>query len=193
MPPDGRKPRATSAAAGWASTISNRKQKPTVAMSTMTSASSTRTPRCWSASSSSTSNPVTSTPTATGMWNSRLSAIADPITSARSQAAIATSQRSHSDGPRVVVAAGLREIATGDDAELGGEPLEQDRHHVRQQHDAEQRVAEARSAGEIGGPVARIHVADGDEITRAGEREELSEEAPAADRHAPIDLLEAWR
>jgi hypothetical protein len=42
-----------------------------------------------------------------------------------------------------VVAAGLREIAAGDDAQLGREALEQDRHQVRQQNDAEQRVPEA--------------------------------------------------
>ena len=175
-------PFATAVTSGRARMISNRKQSPTVAMSVMTSASSTRTPRFCSVSSSSTSKPVMSTPTASGMSNSRLSAIAEPMTSARSHAAIAISQSTHSataTGREIVVAAGLREIAPGDDAELRREPLEQHGHEVREQDDAEQRVAEARSAGEVGGPVAGIHVADGDEIAGSGEGEELPKEAAA--------------
>ena len=176
--------------------ISKRKQRPIVAISVMTSASSTRTPRFCSDSSSSTSKPVTSTPTAIGQLNSRLSAIAEPITSARSHAAMAISQSDPErdrDGPRIVIAAGLREVASGDDAELGREPLEQHGHEVRQQDDAEQRVAEARSAGEVGRPVAGVHVADGDEVSGPGEGEQLSEEAPAADGNGPIDVLQARR
>ena len=53
---------------------------------------------------------------------------------------------------------------------LSGERLEQDRHQVGDQDDAEQRVAEPRAAGEVGGPVARIHVADGDQVARARRR-----------------------
>ena len=130
------------------------------------------------------------------MWNSRFSAMAEPITSARSHAAIAISQstqRPMATGRRIVVAARLREIASGDDAELGREPLQQHRHEVREQHDAEQRVAEARAAGEVGRPVAGVHVADGDEIARAGEGEQLAKEAAGADGHAAIDVLQARR
>ena len=48
-------------------------------------------------STSSTSSAVIATPQASGMPNSRLSAMAEPITSARSQAAIAISQSTQSE------------------------------------------------------------------------------------------------
>ena len=92
-----------------------------------------------------------------------------------------------------MVATGLREIATGDDAELRREPLQQHRHEVGEQDDAEQRVPEPRSAGEIGRPVAGIHVADGDEISRSGEGEQLPKEVSAADGNRAIDLLQTRR
>ena len=59
------------------------------------------------------------------------------------------------------------------------ERLQQNRHQVGEHDDAEQRVAEARAAGEVGRPVARVHVADRDQVARAGEREELAPEAGA--------------
>ena len=80
---------------------------------------------------------------------------------------------------RVVVAAGLGEVAAAGDAEARGERLQQDRHQVRDHDDAEQRVAEARAAGEVGGPVARVHVADRDEVARAGKGEHLFPESGA--------------
>ena len=122
------------------------------------------------------------TPQTSGMPKSRFSAMAEPMTSARSQAQIATSHRIHSTnetGARVVIAAGLREVAAGDDAELRAERLQQDRHQVREQDDAEQRVAELRAAGEVRGPVAGIHVADGHEVAGPGEGEHLAPEAEA--------------
>ena len=128
----------------------------------------------------STSSAVRQTPQISGRPNSRFSAIAAPITSARSQAAIAISHSTHRtivDRPRVAVAAGLREIAAAGDAEPRGQRLQQDRHQVRHHDDAEQRVAVARAAGEVGRPVAGIHVADGDEVARTGEGEELAPEA----------------
>ena len=87
------------------------------------------------------------------------------------------------DRPRVVVAAGLREIAAGDDAEPRGERLQQDRHQVRQQDDGEQRVAELRAAGDVGRPVARVHVADRDHVAGPGEGEHPAK--PRCRRAAP--------
>ena len=78
------------------------------------------------------------------------------------------------DRLRVIIAAGLREIAPGGDAELDAQVLEQDGHQVRDQDDREKRVAKFRPAREVGGPVARIHVADGDEESGAGEGEQLA-------------------
>ena len=96
------------------------------------------------------------------------------------------------DRRRIVVAARLREIAAGDDAELRCQPLQQDRHQVRHQDDAEQRVAELRSAGEIGGPVARIHVADGHQVSGPGECEELPPPRSARQRDRLVDLGQRW-
>ena len=78
--------------------------------------------------------------------------------------------------------------------EAGGERLQQDRHQVRQHDHAEQRVAVARAAGEVGGPVAGVHVADRDEVARSGEGEELSPEAGAGgDGDGAMDLGQAQR
>ena len=53
----------------------------------------------------------------------------------------------------------LRRTA-GHDAEARGQRLEQHRHEVAHQQHPHELVAEARAAGEIGGPVAGVHVAD---------------------------------
>src|SRR4029079_2497085 len=56
----------------------------------------------------------------------------------------------------------------------------------------EQRVAESRAAGDVAGPVARIHVADGDEVPRPGEGEQLSPEARRhGHRDGAVDLRQA--
>ena len=92
---------------------------------------------------------------------------------------------------RIVIAAGLREVAAGRDAELHAEMLEQDRHQVRDQDDGEQRVAKLRAAGEIGGPVSRVHVADRDEKAGSGKGRELApERGVSRDGDAPGFALE---
>jgi hypothetical protein len=94
-------------------------------------------------------------------------------------------------GSREVIAAGLSEVATGDDAEFGGEALQQDRHEVRKQDDAEQRVPELRSSGEVSSPVAGVHVADRDEVSGSGKGEDFAEPVRMRDRDRPIDLGQA--
>ena len=79
------------------------------------------------------------------------------------------------DGRRIVIATGLREITTGHDTKLGGESLQEHRHQVRQQDHRQQGVAEARPTGEIGRPIARVHIPDGDQVTRSGERHHFPE------------------
>ena len=54
--------------------------------------------------------------------------------------------------------------------------LKQDRHEVGDHDDGKQRVAKFSSARQIGGPVTRVHVADRDEKTGAGKREQLPQE-----------------
>ena len=95
----------------------------------------------------------------------------------------ATTQRAEADAAAVGLVAELGEVALGGDAELEREALQQDRHQVGEHDDEEQRVAEARAAGDVGGPVAGVHVADGDE--EAGT--EKAEQAP------PVDAANARR
>ena len=96
------------------------------------------------------------------------------------------------DRSRIVVAAGLGEVAAGGDAEPGGERLQQDRHQVRQHDDEEQRVAELGAAGEVGRPVARIHVADRDHVARPHEGEQAAEpDASLRHRDRGVDLAQA--
>src|SRR5579885_616029 len=81
----------------------------------------------------------------------------------------------HGCASRVVFAAGLREIAARDDAQLGGKGLKEHRHEVAQQDYAQERVAEFGAATNVGGPVAGVHVADGDEVSGTGEREHFAQ------------------
>ena len=125
---------------------------------------------------------VRHTPQISGSPNSRFSAIAEPITSARSHAAIAISHSIHRTiavPARVAVAAGLRQVAAAGDPEPRRQRLQQDRHQVREHDDAEQRVAVLRAAGEVGRPIPGVHVADGDQVARPGEGEQFPPEAAA--------------
>ena len=74
--------------------------------------------------------------------------------------------------PARVQPAGLREIETAHDAEAGRQHLQEHCHQARQQHDPQQRIAEARATREIGGPVARVHVADGNQVAGPEEAEQ---------------------
>ena len=76
----------------------------------------------------------------------------------------------------------MGQVAAGDDAEAGAERLQQHSHGIGEHQHPEQLVAEARAAFEVGGPIAGVHVADGDEVGGAGEGEEAAEEAEGASR-----------
>src|SRR5215212_3191615 len=67
----------------------------------------------------------------------------------------------------------LGEVASGGDAEFDAQMLKQNRHQIRNHDDAQKRVAEPCATGQICRPVARIHVADGDQESRAGKCHEL--------------------
>ena len=75
-------------------------------------------------------------------------------------------------GLPVVVAAGHREVLARREAQPGAEHLEELGNEARQQHHPEQGVAVPRAAAEVGSPVAGVHVADADEVSRSHEREE---------------------
>ena len=93
---------------------------------------------------------------------------------------------------RVAVPAGLREVPAARDPEARSERLQDDRHHVGQNDDAEERVSVPGASGEVGRPVARVHVPDGDEIAGSRKCEELAPES-RAHRHVDraVDLGQA--
>ena len=67
-------------------------------------------------------------------------------------------------GAREIFAAVLRECEAGDDAQLGGEVLDEHRHGIGPEQDPEQAIAELRAAEDVGGEVAGVDVGDrGDE------------------------------
>ena len=96
--------------------------------------------------------------------------------------------------PRVMVATGLGEVAARGHPELDAQVLEDDRHHVRDHDDGQQRVAELRAAREVGRPVARVHVAHRHQEARPGKREDLApERGPGRHRDGPVHLRQALR
>jgi len=94
------------------------------------------------------------------MRQGRLSPIAEPITSARSHARdrhLAQHPQGERRGARVVIAARLRQIAPGHDAEFRGQPCSR----IAIRFDSRMTESSAypkRERREIGGPVAGIHV-----------------------------------
>ena len=73
----------------------------------------------------------------------------------------------------IVIATGLRQIPSCDDAKFDAEMLKQDRHEIGDHDDGKQRVTKSGTAGQIGGPVAGVHVAHRDEKPGAGESRQL--------------------
>ena len=84
----------------------------------------------------------------------------------------------HGHRARKGVAARLRKIAPGADPEPRTQRLQQDRHHVGQQCDRQERIAKLGTAGERGRPIARVHVADGHQIARSQKGQELLAHRP---------------
>src|SRR6185437_9477517 len=77
------------------------------------------------------------------------------------------------------------------DAELGGERLQKDRNEVRNENYRQQRVVVNASRRDVGGPVAGIHVPDGNEIARAREGERAPpHELPSRHMDGPIHFGE---
>ena len=106
---------------------------------------------------------------------------------------MAISQSTHSasdDRPRIGLAAGLRQVAAANDAEPRAQRLQQDGHGVRHDQHPEQLVAEARAAFQVGGPVARIHVADADQVGGPGEREHAPPEGNLRSPDAGVHFAE---
>ncbi len=92
---------------------------------------------------------------------------------------------------RVLLAAQLGEVRSRDYAHARGEDLQQKCDRVGQHQHPEQLVAEARPALDVGGPVARVQVADGNEEGGA----EMREHAAPGEGAALVRRLEvgAWK
>ena len=75
------------------------------------------------------------------------------------------------DAPRELVAAHLREVPAGRDAELRRQRLDQHREQVREHDHPDQPVAELRAGRDVGREVAGIDVRDGRDERRPEERQ----------------------
>src|SRR5207248_8206820 len=84
------------------------------------------------------------------------------------------------DGTCKRIAASLGQIALGGDAEFKRQALQQDGEQVRQHHYKQQGVVVAGAGGEVGGPVAGVHVADGNQKSGAGKGQHLAKNAGTA-------------
>ena len=77
----------------------------------------------------------------------------------------------------------LREVFAGGDAEAGGDDLEDHRHEAGQRDDPQQAVFELGPGGEVGAPVAGVHVAHADQDRRPDECAPFPPEAGGVRRH----------
>ena len=86
------------------------------------------------------------------------------------------------------------EIAPGRDPQLHAEVLKEDRHEVRDEDDEEEGVSVLGAALEVSRPIARIHVADGDQIAGTEEGEQLPAHRPGrAGGDRAEHLRQRWR
>ena len=84
---------------------------------------------------------------------------------------------------RKMIAAHFREVLAGDDAELGGQALEQHRDDVGEQHDPEQAIAVFRAGLDVGGEIARVHIGDRGDDRGTGKGQRGAQAAALAGQH----------
>ena len=75
-------------------------------------------------------------------------------------------------GPGVPLAANLRQVEPGGDAQLRAHRLDEHRHEVGAEHNPQQHVAVLRATGDVGGEVAGIDVGHGGHKGRTKEWEQ---------------------
>ena len=177
----GAKPLSTAPQLGSAIAICTAKHAAITPSIATTKASIQRKPNACSARIRNTSAAVMITPISSGMWNSRLRPIAVPITSARSVAVMAISADSHS-GNDTQRGKESRHAWARSRPEPTPSRVHSDCSTIAMTLDSsatvQQPVAEFGAAGERGRPVAGIHIADGHQVTRAEERQQLAPEWP---------------
>jgi hypothetical protein len=92
-----------------------------------------------------------------------------------------------------MIMAGLREIAAAGDAKLHRQCLEHNGHEVGKHDDAEKGEVVFRSAGEVGRPIPRVHVANRHEKTRPGKGEQFAEKTSRGrNNKAAMNLGKTW-
>ena len=164
-----------------------------VATSIRMNASSLRMPKCWITNSNSTSQPVISTPQRIG--NAEQQVQPDGRAEHLGQIAggdgdFAQPEQDVVDRRRIIVVAGLGQVAAGDKPQPGAEGLKQHGHHVAHQQHPDEPVAELRAALDVGGPIAGVHVADRDEIGRPGKREQPPPPPAGGDRNRSVNFFQ---
>ena len=87
------------------------------------------------------------------------------------------------DRTRKLLAAHLRQVSSGDDAELGGKGLEQHRDQIREQHHPEQPVAVLCPRLDVGREIPGVHVGDRGDHGRAGKRQIRAQPAALTCQH----------
>ena len=90
-------------------------------------------------------------------------------------------------------AACLRQIAARNDSQAGAESLEQDGDGIGDYQDPEQPVSETGAAEEVGGPVARIHVTDADQVGRSAEGKDAAPQSEMRCADGPMDFAQGSR
>ena len=92
-----------------------------------------------------------------------------------------------------MIAAGLREIAAGNDSEFDAETLQEHGHQVGKKNYGEQRVVIFRASGQVGCPVAGIHVADGNQKAGTGKRQQFPQPSRGMrHRHGAVHFGQTW-
>jgi hypothetical protein len=86
-----------------------------------------------------------------------------------------------------MAAISLGQVAAGDDAELGGERLEQHGDQIRRQHHPQQLVAVTRAGLDVGGEISRIDIGDRGDHRRTHEGEPPGHPAAPAGQHLAGD------
>ena len=175
----------------WPRRFRCRSRPPITAISARMKASMVRMPKLWNQSSSSVSAAVSSTPDE--QRNVEQQVEPDGRAQHLGQVAggdgdFAQHPQRQGDAPRIGFAAGLRQVAAGDDAQARAQGLQQDGHGVGHHQHPEQAVAEARAAFQVGGPVAGVHVADADQVGRPGEGEHAPPERHLGRADAGVDV-----
>src|SRR5689334_24471367 len=86
--------------------------------------------------------------------------------------------------------AGLSKISTRHDTQTRAQRLKQKRHQIRDDQYPEQPVPESRATFYIRSPIARVHVADADQVGGSAKGQKALPKPGVFDIHALVDFWE---